>query len=374
MIKRTLESKLRESLVNQTRKVIVLYGPRQVGKTTLIRKIFDSLDGQKLFLNADFLDDQALLTPERASLDRVTSGLDYLFVDEAQNIKDIGTVLKLLHDSYPTLRVVATGSSSFDLSRKTGAPLTGRQVCFSLFPISFAELDPDVSAQTSHIAHALVYGSYPELLQTPNNDSKEQFLRQLVTDYLLRDIFQQVDVNRLKLNNLLRLLAFQVGSEVSFNELASQVQLDVKTVAKYIGYLEEAFVLIRLGGFSRNLRKEVSKAQKYYFYDCGVRNGIINAFQPLVSRNDVGALWENFLVIERKKALAYRSISASHYFWRTYDRQEIDLIEQTGDKLAAFEFKFSDAAKAKIPNLWKETYPDSTTDIITPKNATTFLR
>ncbi len=221
----------------------------------------------------------------------------------------------------------------------------------------------------------MVYGSYPELVTLDSLRAKREYLRQLVADYLLRDIHAQVEVKRGKLVDMLRLLAFQIGSEVSLSEIGRQVGIDVKTVSRYIDLLEQAFVIIRIGGFRRNLRKELSKSKKIYFVDLGIRNAIIQSYAPLSSRTDVGALWENYLVIERIKRNAYMGKHPNYYFWRTYDRQEIDFIEECGESLGAFEFKFKEGARKKrLPALWSKTYPESSTATIDPSQADAFLR
>lgn len=363
---------MRKALAGKN-KVIILLGSRQVGKTTLMQKLAGQIKGRLEILNGDFLDDQNRLKPDRASLKQIVDSLDFLFIDEAQNIPDIGLVLKLIHDHHPRVRVMATGSSSFDLTHPTGEPLTGRQETFQLYTISFLEQQPRVTTQDGILIHAMIYGSYPECITTTEPEEKIRYLKQLTSDYLLKDLYRQVGVNRTKLVDILRLLAFQIGSEVSFNEIASAVKLDVKTVAKYIGFLEETYILVRLGGFSRNLRKEVAKSHKIYFTDLGVRNALINAFNPLHLRDDSGRLWENLLIIERIKRNAYQARDAGYYFWRTYDRKEIDFIEETHDALCAFEFKYSKTKKATIPKLWQKSYPESSVEIVTPENVMHFL-
>ncbi len=374
MIHRTIEESVKSALLVPRRKVVCLLGARQVGKTTLLRALFDRLEGRKEFLNADFADDRALLRPERAALQRLAGHLDYLFVDEAQNIPDAGRVLKLLHDTFPKLRLAASGSAAFDLRRRTGEPLTGRQIVFEMFPVSFAELNPKATTVRQWMEHGMIYGGYPEVVATNEPKEKEKLLRQLVSDYLLKDIFAQVEVNRDRLHDLLRLVAFQIGSEVSLNELAGSTRMDVKTVDRYLGLLEQAYVIRRIGGFSRNLRKEIAKSKKIYFLDLGIRNALINAFNPPPLRDDMGRLWENYLIVERHKRLTYAGETFGAWFWRTYDRQEIDYIEERGGKLAAFEFKWGDTKKnAHLPKLWTKTYPDSETQVITPEKASEFL-
>ena len=376
MIQRLIKKRL-EAALNPAapRKVVCLLGLRQVGKTTLLREVESGLAGRREFLNGDFTDDRALLVPERAALQRLVGHLDYLFIDEAQNIPEIGRVLKLLHDEFPRLRVAASGSAGFDLRQKTGEPLTGRQVVLELFPVSLAELEPRATTLRQWLEHGLIFGGYPEVVMSDSPDQKRALLRQLAADYLLKDLFAQVDVNRDRLHDLLRLLAFQIGSEVSLNELASATRMDVKTVDRYLGLLESAFVIVRLGGFSRNLRKEVAKSRKIYFTDPGIRNALLDAFQPPALRNDLGALWENYLVIERRKRLAYAGNAANHWFWRTYDQQEIDLVEESpdGTRLSAFEFKWNPAKKARLPKLFLETYPHAESGVITPENAREWL-
>lgn len=376
MLQRTLKNRLFEALsVDAPRKVLCLFGARQVGKTTLLREIHGELPGAREFLNGDFADDRALLVPERAALQRLAGHLDYLFIDEAQNVPEIGRVLKLLHDEFPRLRVAASGSAAFDLRQKTGEPLTGRQVVFELFPISLAELEPRATTLRGFLEHGMIYGGYPEVVLAESPERKRELLRQLAADYLLKDIFAQVEVNRDRLHDLLRLVAFQVGSEVSLHELATATRMDVKTVDRYLGLLEGAFVIFRLGGFSRNLRKEVAKSRKIYFTDPGIRNALLDAFQPPPLRADLGALWENYLIAERRKRLADAGTEARHWFWRTYDQQEIDLVEETADgaRLSAFEFKWNPATKRRLPKLFLETYAHAETGVITPENAREFL-
>lgn len=353
-------------------KVLTLFGPRQVGKTTLLKTLADGIEGRVSILNGDFVEDRALLKPERAALERLAKGADFLFIDEAQSVDDIGVVLKLLHDEHPGVRVLATGSSSFDLSHRTGEPLTGRQRRFTLYPIAYSEIDPPLQEQRSAFEHGMVFGAYPEALLAEARDDKVDYLRQIVADYLLRDIYREVEVNRSKLTDMLAMIAFQIGNEVSLSEVGRAVQLDHKTVSRYVDLLEQAFVVTRLRGFSRNLRKEVAKSQKIYFLDLGVRNALVQNFKPLSQRDDVGALWENYLVVERIKRSSYARDGAQHWFWRTYDRQEIDLIEQRGESLAAFEFKWS-SRKARVPKLWSKTYPEASEEIVTRDTAHAFI-
>ncbi|HMQ21044.1 MAG TPA: ATP-binding protein [Planctomycetota bacterium] len=376
MIPRQLEVAILDALQRVPPKVLVLFGPRQVGKTTLLAKVRSGLEGNVRTLNGDFLDDQALLRPERGALDRLVQGIQYLFIDEAQNFPDIGRCLKLLHDHHETVRVLATGSSSFDLARRTGEPLTGRQQTMLLYPVSYAERSPTIVYSRAVLESCMIHGSYPEVIELQSAEDKERHLRGLATDALLKDIFAHVDVNRHKLHDILRLLAHQIGNEVSLSEVARTVQVDTKTVARYCDLLEDAFVIVRLRGFSRNLRKEVGKSQKVYFMDLGIRNAIIRAFHPLQDRADVGALWENLMVLERIKRNSYANVPAEYFFWRTYDRQEIDLIEEaatsSGMNLRGFEFKWGRSRK-QVPKLFSQTYPHARVEVVDVLAAHEFL-
>lgn len=374
MIYRFTENLFQSALFdNPAKKVVCLFGPRQTGKTTLMKRVYDRFEGRKDFLNGDFTDDCALLVPERSALNRLAGHLDLLFVDEAQNVPDIGRVLKLLHDTFPRLRVAASGSASFDLRRKTGEPLTGRQVVLELFPLSLAERAPSVSQRQTVIEEGMVYGGYPEIVTTRDPGEKEKQLRRLVADHLLKDIFAAVDVNKDRLHDLLRLLAFQIGSEVSLNELATATRMDVKTVDRYLGLLEDAYIILRLGGFSRNLRKEVAKSRKVYFMDVGIRNALLQAFQPLPLREDTGRLWENYLIVERHKRNVYEGRQVGTWFWRTYDQQEIDYIEEENGALLAAEFKWKSGKRVSFPKAWRENYPESRQIRVTPETVSDFL-
>lgn len=323
-------------------------------------------------LNGDFLDDRDLLKPERASIASLLDGYDYVFIDEAQLFPDIGRCLKVIHDHYPDVKLFATGSSALELGRRTGEPLTGRQHRFRLYPLAYSELDPSPTNRRSILEHGMRYGFYPEVWSLSGHDAKVSHLRQLASDYVLKDIFAQVDVNRTRLTDVLRLIALQVGSEVSLSEIGRQVQMDTKTVGRYLDLLESAFVIVRLGSFSRNLRKEIAKSRKIYFVDLGIRNALVQAFQPLEVRSDLGVLWENLMIIERLKVHEYSGIPPQMYFWRTYDRKELDLVEERDGQLQAFEFKYG-ATKSRIPKLWHDTYPESQVSVVDRASAHTFL-
>lgn len=300
-----------------------------------------------------------------------------LVIDEAQKIPNIGRALKLVIDNIDGVEIIVTGSSSFDLANTTGESLTGRKKVITLYPLSMEELRNNNISQydmDKKLQDYLIYGLYPEVyLMTTHNDKVEK-VTELAHSYLLRDIlsFDTIKNSRVMFD-LLKLIAFQVGSMVSTTELASQLGIDKKTVARYLDLLEKSFVLYRLNGFSGNLRKEINKMSKYYFYDLGIRNALIANFNPLTDRNDVGLLWENFLIIERIKKNSYLHTPVNYYFWRTYEKQEIDLIEESGGSLAAFEFKYSPSKKSKAPKDWLNTYQSSSYSTIHNGNYSEFI-
>lgn len=352
-------------------KVLVIYGPRQVGKTTLIETYLKHTKLRYRLETGDDIQLRQILESESVStLKNYAEGYDLIVIDEAQRVSNIGLALKILVDQNKTLRVIATGSASFDLSNKLGEPLTGRKVTRILYPLSQLELNQSRSGfdLNRNLETFLIYGAYPEVLNTPSSKGKEEYLRELVGSYLLKDILEMEKIRSPRLLlDLLRCLAFQVGNDVSMSELATQLRIDVKTVGRYLDLLEKSFVIISLSAFSRNLRKEISKSRRYVFYDNGVRNAILANFNALRVRNDVGALWENFMITERIKRNTYLQKHANLYFWRTYDQQEIDLIEETQGQLNAFEFKWS-PKRVKTPKIFLETYPTSTFTVITQDN------
>ena len=365
-----------EEKLLQKGKVFVLIGPRRVGKTELIKKMISRIDGKIFSGTGDNLDLREVLSSQR--LQRINSALgsyDLIFIDEAQRIPEIGYSIKLLIDSFPDKTIVLTGSSSFELAGQLGEPLTGRQKQKTLFPLSVIELYEQLGGMgvLEILDELLVFGSYPEVMKQQTEIDKTEYLHSLRDSYLLKDIFELEDLKYPgKLFDLLKLLAFQIGHEVSMNELANSLGLAKQSVERYISLLEKAFVVKRLGGFSRNLRNEITKSSRYYFLDNGVRNAIINNFNPVASRNDIGMLWQNFMVMERLKKQEYQRVFSNNYFWRTYDQKEIDLIEDRGGKLYAFEFKFG-SKKIKVPKQWQNAYPDSEFTVVTPENFLEFL-
>ncbi len=357
--------------------VLIIYGPRRVGKTIILEKFLSKTALKYKLENGGDLAIHEVFTLRRIdALQRYAEGYDLIVIDEAQYIPNIGEGLKLLVDCVPGIKIIATGSASFDLSNKVGEPLTGRNTTLILYPVAQLELMKQFNTYelSQKKEEYLIFGSYPKVLTTLSLEGKAKYLRSLINSYLLKDILALEDVKGLKiLLDLLRLLSFQVGSEVSLSELAQNLPIDPKTVARYLDLLEKSFVLINLRGFSRNLRKEITDKSKYYFYDNGIRNALISNFNPLNLRDDIGKLWENFLVVERIKKQTYKSIFANNFFWRTWDQKEIDWIEERGGKLFAFEFKYHKKAKSKKPKEFMETYPGSEFQIIDPENYLDFV-
>lgn len=361
----------------QPNKVLVLYGPRQVGKTTLLQNFLAGTSLKYKLDSGDNIRTQHLLSSlDFSQILPYVEGYELLAIDEAQEIPEIGKALKIIVDQVPGIRVIVTGSSSFELAGQTGEPLTGRKRTLTLYPLAQAELLSRYNRfeLREHLEAFLIYGTYPEVVEASTREAKIAAISEIANSYLLKDLlaFDRVRNSR-TLVDLLRLLAFQVGNEVSLNELSRQLGIDVKTLHRYLDLLEQAFVLFRVGGFSRNLRKEVTSKSKYYFLDNGIRNALIAQFNRLDQRNDIGQLWENFMVIERRKAREYQSILANVYFWRTYDQQEIDLIEEREGKLFGYEFKWSTKKSVSPPKIWQEAYPNSVFTVIHPENYLDFV-
>lgn len=360
----------------QKEKVFVLFGPRRVGKTELVKKMIADFKGTVFSGTGDNLDLREVLSSQRLQkIKSVFNKFDLIFIDEAQRIPDIGYSIKLLIDNMPDKIVVLTGSSSFELSGQVGEPLTGRQKQKILYPLSIIEMAKQFGGMhlIEHLEEYLIFGFYPEVLKQNTAIDKTEYLISIRDSYLLKDIFDLEEIkHRDKIFTLLRLLAYQIGNTVSLNELANNLGIAKQSVERYISLLEKAFIIKRIGGFSRNLRSEITKSSRFYFLDNGVRNAVINNFNPMSSRNDVGMLWENFMVMERLKKQEYERLFSNNYFWRTYSQQEIDLIEDRGGKLHAYEFKYG-KAKAKAPKSWMTAYPDSEFHVITPDNFLEFL-
>ncbi len=350
-------------------KVLILLGPRRSGKTAFVKDYLKTVDLTKtLVLNGEDLVDAALLQERSvANYNRLLAGKDLLVIDETQHIPEMGLILKLIVDSIEGIQVIATGSSAFDLHQQVGEPLVGRQNTLFMYPLAQMEFSKieDFKTTLEKREERLIFGGYPELIQYPDWKDKEDYLYQIMNDYLLKDILMVDGIkNSDKLYALLRLIAFQVGKEVSLEELGKQLGMSKNTVERYLDLLSKVFVIFRIGGFSRNLRKEIVKSSRWYFYDNGVRNAIIQNFNRLDLRADVGELWENYLAIERRKYQSYQQIRCNNYFWRTYDQQEIDWVEEEGDQLRAFEFKYQLSKAPKAPAAWAKAYPNASYEVI----------
>ncbi len=375
VIQRAQKDQILEKLLHSD-KIILLYGPRQVGKTTLVRNILQQTPGRILEINADqtkYI--EVLSSRDLNKMQGLIAGHDVLFLDEAQRIPDIGINLKILHDALPDLKIIATGSSSFELANRTREPLTGRTWTFTLLPIAQIELQQLFSPfeLEQRLEEVLIFGAYPNLFNIPNRTDKILYLNELTNAYLYKDVLEVASIKHSdKLYRLLQLLAFQTGAQVSLNELGNALSMSKDTVSTYIDLLEKAFVVFRLTGFSRNLRKEVVKMDKIYFHDLGIRNTLINNFNPVEQRNDMGQIWENFLVSERRKRNLYTNTLLKSYFWRTYTGAELDYIEDGMGRLSGFEFKYSQKM-ASAPKSWTENYPEADFQSINRSNYLDFV-
>lgn len=370
MITRIIEKQIKSSIKPQ--KATLIFGARRVGKTILLDNILKEFKGNYQLLNGEDITTHQLF--EQNSIKRFQDffgDLQLLVIDEAQSIPHIGQRIKLLVDNIKGLSVVATGSSAFDLLNKTGEPLVGRGYSFYLFPLSQEELNSVESPidTLNNFESRLIFGSFPELNSMETVSEKTDYLKSIVNSYMLKDILTIDGIkNSSKMFNLLRLVAFQVGSEISYDEIAKKVGLSRNTVEHYLNLLSQVYVVFRLGAYSNNLRKEVTKSSKWYFYDNGIRNTLINKLMPLNMRNDEGILWENYLISERIKNNYYHNLHNEYFFWRTYDKKEIDLVELSPNgNLSAFEFKWGDKTP-KIPAAFAKNYPDATFTVVNRNN------
>lgn len=357
-------------------KVLIIYGPRRVGKTTLVKHYLEKAKEKIRIDSGDSIETQRMLSSQDFDLlKQYAKNYSLIFIDEAQRIANLGLNLKIMVDQIPEIRIVITGSSSLELAGQVGEPLVGRKTTLLLYPLAQLELKKlfnQYELETQLQKH-LVFGGYPEVIIEEDLKIKQEILKDITESYLLKDILELEKVKYSKLLlDLLRLLAYQIGGEVSLSELAEKLHIDVKTVARYLDLFEKSFIIYNVRGFSRNLRKEITKKSKYYFFDNGIRNAIINNFNPLETRNDVGMLWENFLFMERMKKRSYQRIYANDFFWRTWDKEEIDLIEERDGRLFGFDFKFN-SSKMKPLKTWRENYPDSELSIINKDNYLDFI-
>lgn len=373
MIKRAIKDSILSDFGRK--KVIVLLGARQVGKTTLLSELKVGSENV-LSLNCDNSDDALLLEDKTTSeLNHLLSPYELVFIDEAQRVKDIGLILKKIGDLKLDTHVVVTGSSSLDMADEVSEPATGRLIEHNLYPFSLPELAAETSEKEERrlLENRMIYGLYPEVVTDPGY--AKQTLMSLTNDYLYKDLLMYNGIKKPDfIQKLVRVLALQMGNEVSYNELSNLLGVDRGTVESYINLLEKCFVVFRLSSYSRNLRNEIKKGKKVYFYDNGVRNAILSNFAPLELRTDVGALWENLMMSERVKRNSYSNNYSQMFFWRNHDQQEIDLIEEQDGRLQSYEFKWNPKAKAGQPKTFAEAYPDTTFDIITPDNYYDFLK
>ncbi len=373
MVERSIQSVILKYLA--LNKIIIIYGARQVGKTTLVQMLLKKINEPFLLLNGDEPDVREILTKATSTRLQTLIGKNkVVVVDEAQRISGIGLVLKLLYDTTPDLKIIVTGSSSLDLADQLQEPLTGRKLVFKLFPFSFKEMVNHKSflEEKRLLEHRLIYGYYPEIVNQPGN---EQILLSALTEsYLYKDVLSLGLIKKPHvLEKLLRALALQIGQEVSYSELGSLIGADKQTVEKYIDLLEKSFVIFRLQTFSRNLRNEIKKNRKIYFYDNGIRNALIKNFNPLSLRSDVGALWENFFITERIKYLNNEQKMVNCYFWRTHSQQEVDYLEDSEGKLIAYEIKWNPRKKVRFPERFLKTYQPEQTHVVHSKNFFEFL-
>lgn len=373
MIPRFIKNEIVDSLLKPNI-VIGILGARRTGKTFLMEEIKKELGVKVLMVQGDNLDVSEVLSSQRLSqLKRFTEGVAWLFVDEAQKIPEIGVNLKLMADNIPGLHILVSGSSAFDLRKKIGEPLTGRSHFYHLYPVAQMELKENFLQTKENLETRLLFGGYPQVINATSVKERAAILLSIRDGYLLKDILElDNQKDSLFVFNLLRLIAFQIGNDISFSELASRLNVNKKTVMRYLELLEKCYVIFSLNGFSRNLRNEYTKSPRYYFWDNGIRNVLISNFNPLNLRDDVGKLWENYCISERLKKTHYQQQPVNHYFWRTYDQKEIDLVEDTGGKLTGFEFKWTES-KTKVPKQFLDAYDHSEFQVINRDNYLDFI-
>lgn len=361
----------------QSNKVVIVFGARRVGKTVLVKEVLDKIKEPVLSLNGEDINVHDKLSIRSVeNYKQILGSYKLLYIDEAQKIPEIGLKLKLMIDEIEDLKIIISGSSSFDIHKDAGEPLTGRKYTFNLFALSESEYNQVENniEKIDKVRERLVFGNYPELLHLPDREDKIDYLNEMVSSYLLKDILVYENIkNSQKIFNLLRLIAFQIGGEVSLQELGKQLGISKNTVEKYLDLLSKVFILHKVEGFSRNLRKEITKNSRWYFLDNGIRNAVIANFNPIESRNDIGILWENYMISERLKYQEYKRLSSNNYFWRTYEQQEIDWVEERDGTLFGYEFKWKES-KVKIPTQWENTYPNSSFEVINKDNFENWLK
>lgn len=374
MLNRYLQTKIANQLFDN-QKVVVVFGARQVGKTTMLKQLIKQLSFKTLQINADqTVYNEVFSSRDLSKMQEIIGDNELLFIDEAQNITNIGINLKILHDEMPALKIIVSGSSSFELANQIKEPLTGRTATFHLYPLSLLELKNEMTVfeLKSKLESFLIYGMYPGVYTLNTREKKIAHLTELVSAYLYKDVLQLSNIKHSdKIYKLLKLLAYQIGNEVSIHELAKQLSMSHETVNSYIDLLEKGFIIHRVSAYSKNLRKEVSKKDKIYFTDVGIRNALINNYNSFENRTDVGALWENFLFIERRKKMEYHSIFGQSFFWRLYSGAELDYVEEREGRLFGYEFKWK-GRKKNPPKSWLDNY-DSTFEIIDRENYFDFV-
>jgi len=361
----------------QSNKVVIVFGARRVGKTVLVKEILDKVNEPVLSLNGEDINvHDKLANRSVENYKQILGSYKLLYIDEAQKIPEIGLKLKLMIDEIEDLKIIISGSSSFDIHKDAGEPLTGRKYSFNLFALSeneYNQIENNI-VKIDKVRERLIFGNYPELIHLPDRVDKIDYLNEMISSYLLKDILVYVNIkNSQKIFNLLRLIAFQIGGEVSLQELGKQLGISKNTVEKYLDLLSKVFILHKIEGFSRNLRKEITKNSRWYFLDNGIRNAVIANFNPIESWNDIGSLWENYMISERLKYQEYKRISSNNYFWRTYEQQEVDWVEERDGSLFGYEFKWKES-KAKMPTQWKNAYPDSSFEVINKDNFENWLK
>lgn len=373
MIKRIASKKINDLLYKG--KVIIIYGARQTGKTTLLESTLKDIKAKALILNGDDSETREILsTASRARLKNIILDYKVVSIDEAQRIKDIGLILKIITDNFKGIIVIATGSSSFELANELNEPLTGRKYVINLFPLSFEEMvkETNLIEEISHLDQRLIFGCYPEIITNPGKET--ELLKLLSESYLYKDILNLDKIRKpVLISKIIKALALQIGNEVNFNEIAQIAECDRGTVEKYIDILEKAFIIFQIPAYSKNARNEIKKNKKIYFLDNGIRNAVINNFTDIENRMDKGHLWENYIISERYKYLKNNSKDKNLYFWRTTQHQEIDLIEEDGNEIIAYEIKYNKNAKYKFPKTFTANYPEAETKLITPANFDSIL-
>ncbi len=375
MINRDITNSIKNRILNSNR-IVIIYGARQLGKTTLALQIINDLKLKTLHINADLQKHHNILSSrDLKKLKNLTEGYDMLFIDEAQRINNLGINLKILHDEIPHLKVLVTGSSSFDIAYQISDSLAGRKWTHSMYPLSMHELSANMNKYelSDNIDNFMLYGLYPEVYTSKTNADKIEMLEEIVSSYLYKDVLELSRIrNSVKIHQLLELLAYRIGSQISINKLSQELEMSRDAVIHYLDLLEKSFVIYRLQGYSKNLSKEVRKKDKYYFYDLGIRNMLIEDFRPIEKRQDVGAIWENFIIMERIKYMRYKGDRSKFYFWRVYTGGEVDFVEVLGKQINGLEIKYGD----KIPKpskTWVDTYPQAKYTVVNRDNFLDFV-